>query len=130
MQTTHVMRLAVREGRLTLVGHLEIQTARPSAGLVVRAAAPGLVELGFPEPEPYVRSREDWYLVLGEERLDLDDMRRMLYGDYVPRPEDRFYSPPLERPFAGGRVAWIGVRPDRFELPYERLPAAEVADRP
>ena len=123
MQTSHAMRLVVRDGRLVLAGHLQIQTDRPSAGLMVRPSRPGLVELGFPEPVGFLHSQEDWYLVLGGERLELDDMRRMLYADYAPLPEDRFYSPPFQRPFARGRVAWITVKADRFELPFERLPA-------
>lgn len=131
LQTIHALRLRAQGGELVLTGHLQVQTDRPNAGLVVRPGAGDTVELGFPEPEVFVHFQEEWFMAVGVQRIDLDDMRRMVYADYAPEGGDRFYSPPVDRQLAGGRVAWIAATPGGFRLPFERLraPAPEAAGR-
>jgi hypothetical protein len=54
LQSLHALLIARQDDALILARQLDLQTDRPSAGLVVRRAGPGEVRLGIPERTKYL----------------------------------------------------------------------------
>jgi hypothetical protein len=118
MQSLHAMLIEVRGKALVAGEELELLTDRPSAGLVVRHAGPGNLELGVVEPGEFLHDEEIWSYAVGDRILDADGIRKLRYEEYHARENDKVYAPPFGK-LPKGRIAWITVTAGGFDFPAE-----------
>lgn len=140
MQTLHALSVAVRDGAVTLTGHLTLTTDRPSSTWVVRRTPAGVLRVGIAEPEAIVHDPDGWSLRTGAAEggsFGLEDLRDLAFEDVTPEPGDLVYAPPFQRRPHPGRVAWAEVAgagtfvlPSRDEGPRGVLRRLYAAHRP
>jgi hypothetical protein len=118
MQSLHAMLIEVRDKALAVGEELELLTDRPSAGVVVRPAGPGSLQIGVVEPREFLHDEEVWSYSAGNRSLDADGIRKLSYEEYQAWEDDKVYAPPFGK-LPKGRIAWITVTSDGFDLRAE-----------
>jgi len=117
MQTLHAMLLQVGNGGVKLHRELTLTAARMAAPLIVRRNGPGQFLLGIGEPGGRLLNEHDWLLVLGptaEERLDIAQIRKLVFVAEQKREADVLYAPPVQNARFPARVAWLSVSANGF----------------
>jgi hypothetical protein len=119
MEDLHALLIEVRGKALVLAKELVLMTDRPSAGMVVRPAGPGKLELGVVDPGEFMHDEENWYYSAGRQTLHAAAIRKLPYDDYVPADGDTVYAPPFGK-LPEGRTAWITVTARGFAFPERK----------
>jgi hypothetical protein len=119
MEDLHALLIEVRGKALVLAKELVLMTDRPSAGMVVRPAGPGKLELGVVDPGEFMHDEEDWYYSAGRQTLHAAAIRKLPYQEYKKAEGDTVYAPPFGK-LPEGRIAWITVTARGFAFPERK----------